>query len=302
MFKNRGLMVVATMLMLVAFLAGCKSRFEKLRVSNDTARKYQEAVKYYNNKKYSKALILFDDLLQRYRGMSEAEDLTYYHAYTNYRLRDYTTARYQFMQFTDTYPASSRAEECRFMGAYCYYLESPVYTLDQGNTLKAIESLQLFINLYPNSDRAEEAGKLIQNLRDKLEQKAYANAKLYLDMGLHFDYPAAVIAFENALRDYPDTQYAEEMEFLAMKAQFLYAQNSSYLKQEERYQEVLSKYVAFTDAYPESKYLKEAEGYKKDSEKGIEQAKKIVAQFTPAQKEQQEKEARQQPEPVVPQG
>ena len=121
-------------------------------------------------------------------------------------------------------------------------------------------------------------------------------------MGMHFDYPAAVIAFENALRDYPDTRYAEEMEFLAIKAQFLYAQNSSYLKQEERYQEVLSKYVAFAEAYPESKYLKEAEGYSKDSEKGIEQAKKIVAQFTPAQKKEQEEEDRKQPEPIAPQG
>ncbi|SEM06358.1 Beta-barrel assembly machine subunit BamD [bacterium A37T11] len=288
-------MMWATMLMLVAVVVGCKSKFEKLRLSNDTAKKYQEAVKYYNNKRYSKALVLFDDLLQRYRGMSDAEDLTYYHAYTNYRLRDYTTARYQFSQFTDTYPSSSRAEECRFMAAYCYYLESPTYTLDQSNTLKAIESLQLFINLYPKSDRAEEAGDLIANLRDKLERKALESAKLYLDMGMGDDYPAAVIAFDNALRDYPDTKYGEEMEFLAIKSQYLYADNSKYYRQEDRFDEVMSRCDKFAEHYPKSKYLKEAEDYKKSSEKGIDQAKRIMAQFSPEQidKEKKEQEARQ---------
>ncbi len=288
-------MIWAAMLMLVAVVVGCKSKFEKLRLSNDTAKKYQEAVKYYNNKRYSKALVLFDDLLQRYRGMSDAEDLTYYHAYTNYRLRDYTTARYQFSQFTDTYPSSSRAEECRFMAAYCYYLESPTYTLDQSNTLKAIESLQLFINLYPKSDRAEEAGNLIANLRDKLERKALESARLYLDMGMGDDYPAAVIAFDNALRDYPDTKYGEEMEYLAIKSQYLYANNSKYYRQEDRYDEVLSRCDKFAEHYPKSKYLKETEGYKKSSVRGIDQAKKLMAQYSPEQieKEKKEQEARQ---------
>ena len=81
--------------------------------------------------------------------------------------------------------------------------------------------MQLFINLYPKSDRVAEASKLIQNLRDKLEEKSYANAKLYLTIS---DYQSAVIAFGNTLRDYPDTKYAEEMEFLTIKAQYYVCQ------------------------------------------------------------------------------
>ena len=282
MFINRRIVAWVAGVCLVVMAAGCKSKFEKLRASNNIAQKYQEAMKYYNNKKYSKALILFEDLIQRYRGQAEAEDLYYYTAYTNYNLRDYTSARFHFKQFTDTYPNSARTEECRYMGAYCYYLESPKSGLDQEYTYRAIEALQLFINLYPNSERAEQAGDLIQDLRDKLEAKAFANARLYLDMGLQDDYRAAVIAFDNVLRDFPDTKYAEEMEFLSIKAQYLYASQSSQRRQEERFGEAIDLYNNFISAYPESKFRKDADELKRDAERGIEQVKKREAQYASA--------------------
>jgi len=278
MFKNKRLAAWGLILCLVT-AAGCKSKFEKIRTSSDTGKKYQEGIRLYNKGEYSKALILFDDLIQRYRGRSEAEDLAYYFAYTNYKLQDYTTARYQFKQFADTYPSSPKAEECRYMSAYCYYLESPKFSLDQENTRKAIESLQLFLNLYPRSERAAEAGKLIDDLRDKLEKKSYSNAKLYLDIG---DYKAAVIAFRNSLRDFPDTKYAEEMEFLIIKAQFLYAKNSLETKQEERYAEVFSDYEDFAEKHPNSIYLKEAQDLKKQAEHNIAAVKKVLASQRPA--------------------
>jgi outer membrane protein assembly factor BamD len=277
MFKKQLLLFSGLIIAIVITLGSCKSKFEKLKASNDYAKKYQAAIKYYNQKDFSKALDLFEGLVQRYRGRAEAEDLFYYYAYTNYKLKDFTSARFHFKTFADTYPGSTRAEECRFMAAYCYYLDSPVYSLDQENTQKAIEALQLFINLYPKSERVAEAGKLIQNLRDKLEQKAYANAKLYLTIS---DYQSAVIAFNNALRDYPDTKYAEEMEFLTVKAQYEYARHSQEYKQEERFQEAVTYGEQFVDKYPSSKYLRDANYYVKDSKQGIEEAKRVVAEAT----------------------
>jgi len=273
MFKNKHLFIWCFILSL-AVLAGCKSKFEKLQQSNDIAKKYQEAIRLYNKKSYSKALTLFDDLMQRYRGRAEAEDLAHYTALTNYALKDYTTARYQFKVFADSYPNSPKAEEARYMAAYCYYLESPNFSLDQQNTISAIEALQLFINLYPKSARAQEAANLIQNLRDKLERKSFANARLYLDIG---DYKSAVIAFANSLHDYPDTKYAEEMEYLSVKAQYLYALNSLETKQEERFGDVINLANDFAEDYPQSKYLKEVSDHKKQSEQKIVEVKKLLA-------------------------
>ncbi|QIL38446.1 outer membrane protein assembly factor BamD [Pedobacter sp. HDW13] len=283
MFKVKHLII----LVFVAALgvAGCKSRFEKLRASNDVGKKYQEALRLYNKRDYSKALVLFEDLSQKYRGRAEAEDLNYYYAYTLYRLSDYTTARYQFKSFADTYPASKNAEEARYMGAYCYYLESPNFSLDQENTYKAIDALQLFINLYPTSDRAAAAGKYIATLRGKLEDKAFENAKMYLTTGpSNIDnYRAAVIALKNAQRDYPDIKYAEEMDFLMIKAQYLYAKNSLVYRQEDRYNEALALYTEFTENHPESQYTKDAKQLKDDVEAGIVTTKQEIALYNTEQ-------------------
>lgn len=279
MFLTRRIVAFGAVLLVALVFGGCKSKFERLRASNNIALKYQEAIKLYDNGKYSKALILFDDLMKQYRGAAEAEDLYYYTAYTSYRLRDYTSARHHFRMFTDTYPNSSRAEECRFMAAYCYYMESPRSTLDQEYTYRAIEALQLFINLYPVSERAEEAADLIQDLRDKLEAKAFTNAKYYLDMGLQDDYRAAVIAFENVLIEFPDTKYAEEAEFLSIKAQYLYASNSTVQRQEERFNDAIEFYNRFASTYPESRFMEEAEDLRKSSEYGAQQAGRRIAEF-----------------------
>lgn len=279
MFKVKHLII----LVFVAALgiAGCKSRFEKLRASNDVAKKYQEAIRLYNKRDYSKALILFEELAQKYRGREQAEDLNYYYSYTLYRLQDYTTARYQFKSFADTYPASKNAEEARYMAAYCYYLESPNFSLDQENTLKAIDALQLFINLYPTSERAAAASKYIGTLRGKLEDKAFENAKMYLTTGPSNvdNYRAAVIALRNAQRDFPDIKYAEEMDFLMIRAQYLYAKNSYVVRQEDRYNEAIDLYNEFVENHADSKYIKEAKTLKDDVEAGIKATKAELAMY-----------------------
>ena len=281
MFKIKHVLLLSFTLIALT-IAGCKSQFEKVRLSNDVAKKYQEAMRLYNKKSYSKALILFEDLSQKYRGRAEAEELNYYYAQTLYKLKDYTTARYQFKAFADTYPTSKYAEESRYMSAYCYYLDSPKPSLDQENTLKAIDALQLFINFYPKSERAEEAIKYITVLRSKLEDKAFANAKMYYELGDYdiTNYKAAVIALRNAQIDFPDIKYAEEMNLLMIKSQYEYARNSYEVRQEERFTEAIAYADEFIEAYPESKFLNEAKELREDSEVGIAQAKQIIAERT----------------------
>jgi outer membrane protein assembly factor BamD len=258
MFKIKHVFILSFTVIALS-IAGCKSRFEKIRLSNDVAKKYQEAMRLYNKKDYSKALILFEDLSQKYRGRSEAEELNYHYAFTLFNLKDYTTARFQFKYFADTYPTSKHAEECRYMGAYCYYLDSPEYSLDQENTYKAIDAMQLFINLYPKSDRVAKASEYISDLRGKLERKAFENAKMYYELGGYdiSNYKAAVVALKNAQIDFPDIKYVEEMDMLIVKSQYLYAKNSLEYRQEDRFNEAIAYANEFLEAHPESKLVKQ---------------------------------------------
>jgi outer membrane protein assembly factor BamD len=281
MFKKQLPLFVGLLIVFLFAVIGCKSKYEKLKLSNDNAKKFQEGKRLYDKKEYAKALGLFETLLSRYRGTDGATDLFYLNAMANYKLKDYTAAAYHFNEFATSYPSDPRAEEARFLTAYCYYLDAPVYSLDQENTYKCIDKLQLFINLYPKSDRVAEASKLIQDLRDRLELKSYSNAKLYLTIG---DNQSAVIAFGNTLRDYPDTKYAEELEFLTIQAQYEYAHQSREYKQEERYTQAITFADQFFEKYPKSAYTSQAQKYKKDSQVGIQNVKRLLAQASEDEK------------------
>jgi outer membrane protein assembly factor BamD len=275
MFKKQLPLFVGLLIVLLFSVVSCKSKYEKLKAGNDNAKKFQEGKRLYDKKEYAKALGLFETLLSRYRGTDGATDLFYLNAMANYKLRDYTAAAYHFNEFATSYPSDPRAEEARFLTAYCYYLDAPVFSLDQESTYKCIDKLQLFINLYPKSDRVAEASKLIQDLRDRLELKSYSNAKLYLIIG---ENQSAVIAFANTLRDYPDTKFAEELEYLTIEAQYKYAKQSREYRQEDRYNQAITYADGFLEKYPKSIYTAEAQKLRKDSQTGIVDVKRVLAE------------------------
>lgn len=217
--------------------------------------KMEAAIRYYNKGDYYKALPLFEELITVYRGTRKAEKTYYYYAYTNYRLEDYQAAAYDFDNFRKTFPSSEFTEECSFMHAYCYFQDSPEFSLDQTNTLIAINELQLFADRYPKSTRIEECNNLIDQLREKLETKMYETAKLYYNME---SYKAATTTFKNLLHDFPSTKYRETALFLSFKSSYLFAEGSIDSKREGRYNEALRSFGEFTTAFPESKHMKEA--------------------------------------------
>src|SRR5438045_900348 len=74
-------------------------KFNRLLKHGDMEEKYAAAVKYFDKEDYSKAIILFEELMGVYKGTSKAEEISYYFAYCNYNLDDYIIAGYQFRNF-----------------------------------------------------------------------------------------------------------------------------------------------------------------------------------------------------------
>ena len=240
-------------LLLLTFIS-C-SNYNKVLKSNDYKLKKQTAIELYNKKDYQRAYPLFEELVAVTRGTANAEDMYFYYCYCNYYLDDLISAGYHFQQFAKTYPSSPKAEEASYMNAYCYYLGSPDFTLDQTNSIKAIQEMQLFINQYPNSTRIQECNDLIDKLRDKLEKKAFESAMLYYQM---MDYKAASMSFKNMLADYPNSQFKEEAMFTVVKANYLLAENSVENKKMERYKSTLDDYNAFINKFAAGKYADQA--------------------------------------------
>lgn len=258
--KQAGIIVFSLIM-----LTGC-SNFGKIMKSNDVDYKYKKATEYFDKKKYNLAQQLFENIFPFLKGRKEFEDAFYKFAYCYYYQSDYFNAENLFRQFSEVFPKSTRVVEMDYMRAYTYYKQSPKVELEQTNTIKAITMLQQFINQHPESAQAKEADGLIAKCREKLERKEQMVAELYYHMG---QYRAAAVSFTSVLNNYPESAKADDYKMMVIKSYYQYANLSVLERKEERYEQVVNECNDFSDKYPESKLLKEAERYLQLSKNNI---------------------------------
>lgn len=239
-------------------LPSCEAwRFSKLTKSSDFDKKLQKAGEYYKKENYVKAIQLYEELIPIFKGTEKAEEIYYYYTYCNFYQGDYSLSQYHFKNFTRQFHSSIHTEECYFMNAYCYYLTSPFYTLDQTDTKSAIKEFQAFVDNYPESKRIDTCNLLIDKLRQKLENKDYDLLKQYFNLS---DYKAAITSGKNLIKEFPDSKYVEEAYFIIIDSYYLLAINSIPSKKLERLDGAIDIYLKFVDLYPQSKFSGKAEG------------------------------------------
>jgi len=222
--------------------------------STDPEYKRTMADKYFEKEDYAKAQFLYEDVIQTLKGIKNLENVYYRYAECQFHNKDYYTAAYYFKTFAESYLHSPLREDAMYMIALSHYEDSPQFRLDQDATRKAIESFQLFINAYPQSTKVFEANTKIDELRAKLERKSFTAAELYYNTE---DYRAASIAFENVLKEFPESGNSEKISFYIVKSDFEFAKNSIEEKQLERFQKTLKSYYYFIEKYNSAKYKAE---------------------------------------------
>ncbi len=244
-----------SILVLTIFVSAC-SEYQKAIKSDDAAVKFTEAERQYNKGKYTKAIRLFEVIAPTYRGKPQAEKMFYMFAQSYYKTEQYYLAGYQFESFVASYPRSETAEEAAFLGAKSYSMLSPVYSKDQVDTQKAIDKLQTFINVYPDSQYLPEANKIAKELREKLEKKAFEVAKGYNTI---LDYKSAVVALGNFIEDYPGTPFKEAALYYKLDSAYNFAINSVSSKMEERLNTARTAYNSLIKFKPDSEYKEKAD-------------------------------------------
>ena len=96
------------------------------------------------------------------------------------------------------------------------------------------------------------ANELVQELRIKLEFKAFEIAKQYNTIR---DYKSAIIVLDDFISDYPGTPYREDALFYLLDSSYELAINSIDSKKLERLNNAKNIYEELMEVYPESKYL-----------------------------------------------
>jgi len=263
-------MRIITVLLAIIFLSSCGKGINKILKNPDPEYKLRMAEKYFVQKKYNKAQVLYEDVMPFYKTRAEFQDIYYKYAYCAYNQADYMNAENLFKTFLEIFPNSPKAEEMDYMRAYSYFKQSPKPELDQTNTIKAMGMMQVFINTHPGSAKNKEASEIIDVCRAKLEVKEYKGAKLYYDMG---QFRAAGVAFTALLNGYPESAKADEYKLMIIKSYFEFAELSIQERKTERFEKVINECEDFVDRFPDSKLRKDADNYLNLSQTNIKNLK-----------------------------
>lgn len=254
-------------------LSSC-SQYQKALKSDDVEFKTKVFNAQIEKKKYSKAIRLFEQYATSYRGKPQGESAFFNYAKALYNTKQFITAAYQFESFASSYPKSVHAEEASFLGAESYSKVSPLYSLDQVDTDKALNKIQIFANKYPNSQYLPKANEIVKELSEKLELKAFEIAKQYNTIGEYTrDYNAAIKALDNFVLNYPGSKYKEDALYYKYDSMYKLAMNSIPSKKEERLNSAKTYYQNLIKYKADTKYLEK-------SNKMLETVDKELKQYT----------------------
>lgn len=217
---------------------------------------YEKGMDAFERKRYERAIEYFQATFDYGRTHEWADDAQYMLGRSYLASEQYILAAAEFTRFAELYRADPRAPEAEYARAQAYAAQAPNYELDQTATEQAIQYYQLFINRYPEHDRATEAEQQIRDLRGKIARKAYEAGELYERREL---FEAAAMTYERAFADFPDTAWADDALVGAIRAYKLYADESIESRQAERYQKALDHYERFIQIYPDSPLRTQAE-------------------------------------------
>ena len=265
MFKSILKLVAAGMIAALS-LQACKSEYDALLSSSDVDAKYAAAFDYFNNGKYSKAARLFENMAIQTSGTEKDDTVQFYWGLSNYRFKDYYTAETNFAKFLTNFPRSPFADEASFLRIDCLYRSTYRSELDQKPTYTALGFISQYMIENPNSSHYPTCKRMLEELNERLDKKAYDNARLYYKME---DYKAARVAFKNILKEDADNIYREDILYYVAKSSYKFAQFSIDAKQKERYLTFVDDYYNFIGEIPESGYRRELDVLYKRAQKAL---------------------------------
>lgn len=250
--KNLFLMLAA----LVA-LASCHSQYTALLEGNDIPAKYAKAFELFEEGRYGRAAEMFESLTVLTSGLPQDDTVQFYWALSNYKFSDFQTAESNFEKFIDVYPSSPFTEQAKFLRLECLYRSTYRYELDQQPTYRALTAISQFLLENRQSEYAPRCREMMDDLKERLEMKAYKGAWLYYHME---DYLAAHYALKNVLKENADNRYREEILYYTALSSYKYALNSVPSKQRERYMTFVDDYFNIISEFPENVHRRELDG------------------------------------------
>ena len=237
----------------IVLIAGCAGSGRARYETPEEA--YTKGKEYYDAGKYDRAIEYLQGAFDFGRAHEYAANAQLLLARAYRENGDYLLAANEYLRFTQIYRSDDRVPQATFEYAMTFIERSPAYELDQTDTERAVDELQLYIDRYPVSENAAIADAEIKKLREKLARKDYASAELYQRREL---FEAAAISFQGVFDEYPDTSWADDALLGAIRNHLAFSRASIPARQAERYQLAVDIYDRMSQIFPDSPLLDEA--------------------------------------------
>lgn len=241
-------------LLLIFFIfLSCATNFNNSIRSNDINFILMVISHLSNEKKYEDILVLYEKLIPL---VTFDKKLLFYAKYklaeTNFKLNNYSLAASQFKEIYIKFQKNKQLENVLYFYAISCYKDCKSFNLDLSKTLKAINEMQYFINVYPNSNKLVYANEIIQKLYKKLEKKSYYNALSLYKMN---KYESSIVAFSNMLIDFPDSKMREKVYYYIILSKYNLIRKSISKVEQENIDDVKNFIMNFLEQFPNS-YVK----------------------------------------------
>ena len=171
---------------------------------------FERGVAYYNKGSYKEAMKSFEYLIFNFPGSGLIDDAQIYIARAQLKMKHYDQANLEAQFLIDNFPRSEHVEEAYLIKARALYATLPSSKRDQTQTEEAINTLEQFIEIYPNSKFLPEIRKILFHCRSRIAEKELKNGLFYKRRG---DLGAALIYFRMIIARYPETPVAREARY-----------------------------------------------------------------------------------------
>ena len=242
---------------LICLISAACSNYNQVVKGDDYAQKFELSNSLYEEGEFVRSIVLYEQIYQHSPKSGEGELAYYRLGQSYYNSEDYYMAAYYLSSYVQRFPYSQKNEEVMFMAALCNVNNSPEPSLDQSETYEAINSVQLFIDRFPETKYLDSCNQIIDRLRLKLETKEYTHVALYSKTE---KYRAAVSSGEIFLENHPGSVFSEEVFYLMVKNSYYLAINSVESKKPQRIEDTYERLRNFETVFNTSEYTKELQG------------------------------------------
>ena len=223
---------------LFLMLAAC-SDFSRVVKGDNYELKLAKAEELFAQGSFNRSLVLYEQVYQRF-PKDEKGELAYFQlGMTYFYMEDFFSSSYYFSNFVERFRNSKRVEQAMFYSAMSAVNNSPDPSLDQEETVTAINELQLFISSFPNSPYVDSCNRLMDDMRFKLEEKAMNVVRLYDRMERYNAAQTSAAAF---IEEYPSSKFKSEAAFIQMQNAYQLAMKSVFSKKRDRLEKVVAIY------------------------------------------------------------